>query len=692
MSDLFQQTLARYNASRDVSDKPFRSPCYAPFTSMYFDVFGNVTACCHSKPYPLGNITRQSLDEIWRGPRARALRGAVRRDNFKLGCEFCQWQFDAGNADGNFIRRFDRRTVRDIDPPYPTQLEFSISNACNLECVMCNGEWSSSIRSRREKLPPLPKVYGDRFFDQLRDYLPHIEAALFYGGEPFVQKECFRIWDLMAEICPTAECWVTTNGTQFNPRIERLLEKLPFSFCISMDGVTKATVESVRVNANFERVRENVERFLAYARRRGTQVHLTYCMMRQNWQEFGDYLLYADERGCSVYVNTVDSPPDFSLYTLTAEELADVVHAMERQERTILPRLGPNRKVWLDELDRLRHQLLRPSNRKTFQVVSLTSFPTPEELETMDFSSRQNLYPAVRRQLERYFGSVPQERIAFDATGRCRAELSSELFLGLSVSELAGAHCTAVDRAIAHRYGERRSTREFWNGNAIALRRIELRSPKEVRTSFWLLAIPCLDGQGQFDGVVNYRIELQDEGRVKEIETEVLGLARARMVDFFLSRTEFPPPPRMEERARIAVESWAGLPPAEMDCDDRDRIVRVGGRLESLIGRSLLDFIGQPALAAQSALLAQFGPEIRLTQEQMRGWFIDRISAVKDQAGKQTYVRAVMIPRYGEAGEPVGVTIFAAATSSPRISAEPLAVIQVNPSDSAVANPAHDLR
>ncbi len=52
-------------------------------------------------------------------------------------------------------------------------------------------------------------------------------------------------------------------------------------------------------------VRENFLRFLAYARSRGTYIGLTYCLMRQNWHEFGDYLLYGDEHDVEVVVNTV---------------------------------------------------------------------------------------------------------------------------------------------------------------------------------------------------------------------------------------------------------------------------------------------------------------------------------------------------------------------------------------------------
>lgn len=76
-----------------------------------------------------------------------------------------------GRPDLAFLRWFAELPVEGPDPDWPRQMEFSVSNTCNLQCVMCNGEWSSSIRSQREGLPPLPKVYDDAFFDGLRDFL-----------------------------------------------------------------------------------------------------------------------------------------------------------------------------------------------------------------------------------------------------------------------------------------------------------------------------------------------------------------------------------------------------------------------------------------------------------------------------------------------------------------------------------------
>ena len=68
--------LRRYHAARSLDQQPFQSACYAPFVSLYFHTNGDVVACCKSTHHRLGNVTRQSLAEIWHGERATAMRAA----------------------------------------------------------------------------------------------------------------------------------------------------------------------------------------------------------------------------------------------------------------------------------------------------------------------------------------------------------------------------------------------------------------------------------------------------------------------------------------------------------------------------------------------------------------------------------------------------------------------------------------
>jgi MoaA/NifB/PqqE/SkfB family radical SAM enzyme len=351
-----QSTLDRFNSSRSFDDKAVKALCYAPHTNLFFDQKGLARACCWNSAFPVGDVTRQTLDEIWHGAKAAALRRSLERMEFAAGCGHCDRQTETGWIANPPMRIFDRMAVSAAQPEWPQSIELSISNSCNLECIMCSGIHSSAIRAHREKLPPRPRIYPDSFIESLRKYLPHLYRIKFLGGEPFLITKYHRIWDMMLADGITSRCHVTTNGTQYNKRIEKIISRIPFSFAVSLDGITKKTVESIRVGANFDEQMEILKIFRNYVQENKTDLSLTFCFMRQNWFELGEFCLFADEFGCNVGVNMVANPADCAVYNLPLEDLRRILETMECQSVELESRLTRNRGVWLNELERVRRR------------------------------------------------------------------------------------------------------------------------------------------------------------------------------------------------------------------------------------------------------------------------------------------------------------------------------------------------
>ena len=324
---------------------------------MYLDQHGSVRACCQNVDHALGNVTEQRLRDIWDGEQTRVLRQAMVDHDLSRGCGFCRWQESEGNDGLVFARTFDHLEVDTAAPVWPRQLELSMSNACNLQCEMCNGDWSSSIRTHREGRLPLPQVYDDAFFDDLRPFLEHIEVVKILGGEPFLGRESLRVMEMLIELGTTAEVHVTTNGTQWSPSVQRILEALPMVIIVSLDGSDKETYEAIRVGADFDVVMRNLDRFQGYAASHGTSVNLAHCLMTDNWQRFPDFLRFAEGRGLSAYVNTVTFPNSLSLFHLPPAHLARIVDAYEAVDDEMGVVLSINRALWSDQLERLRHRL-----------------------------------------------------------------------------------------------------------------------------------------------------------------------------------------------------------------------------------------------------------------------------------------------------------------------------------------------
>ena len=335
--------------------EPRWSACYAPHTSMYFDQFGKVRACCQNTGVYLGDITTQTLREVWESADAERMRSALEADDYSAGCDFCEWQVREGNESIVFARQFDvlQPGGDDRRPGWPRQMEFSVTNTCNLACEMCNGDWSSTIRAKREGLPPLPAVYGDAFFEQLEPFLPHLEEVEFLGGEPFLGAEPLRIMEMLAELPEGPRVTITTNGTIFTARVQRIIELLDPYIVVSLDGASTDVYDRIRIGAHFPDVLANIDR---YRELLGPgRVSLTHCLMSTNWHEFADFLTIAEDRDILVGVNVVRFPEALSLYHLPADELDRVVTTMRATDVSHLT--GRRRSMWEGNVTALENRL-----------------------------------------------------------------------------------------------------------------------------------------------------------------------------------------------------------------------------------------------------------------------------------------------------------------------------------------------
>jgi radical SAM protein with 4Fe4S-binding SPASM domain len=365
------ELLRAFEATRQRPETAIKSLCNAPFAQLTFSPDGSASACCFSRSHSLGNVRQHRLDEIWRGERIQHFRAKLENYTFPSGCEFCEWSLKAGNFRAHPTLNFDHLPIHD-GARWPTRIEFAMSNTCNLACVMCTGEYSSVIRAK-EGLPPMPAVYDEQFFQDLAIYLPHVQELSFLGGEPFLQPESFRVWDMLIERELSPLCHVTTNGSLYDDRVQRVLQNLPVNLSISIDGITKTTYESIRVNSTYENVMKNLHRFNLYARgdtdrhpaQRMPYLQLNYCVMQQNWQEVPDFFRFAESVGARVAMILVTHPPNCSLFTLSREHLREVVTTLEDQTPALSRELNRNRTSWLAMLNEIRNHSEEPPTAVT---------------------------------------------------------------------------------------------------------------------------------------------------------------------------------------------------------------------------------------------------------------------------------------------------------------------------------------
>jgi len=200
-------------------------------------------------------------------------------------------------------------------------MEFELSNTCNLECAMCTGLLSSTIRRDRDGLPPVKSPYDDRFVQQLEEFIPFLKEARFNGGEPLLQKICWDIWDRMAKLNPAIEITVATNGTTLSPKAKKLLEKCRFKVNLSLDSLDKTNYERIRKNAVLEETLENARWYREYCKSVGTSVCIMVNPMRLNWHEMPAYVRFCSENDYYLWFNTIWRPAHLALWNLESNEL-----------------------------------------------------------------------------------------------------------------------------------------------------------------------------------------------------------------------------------------------------------------------------------------------------------------------------------------------------------------------------------
>ncbi len=327
-----QPVVDKYNAVRQTADTGIL--CHAPFRNIYFNQSGNAVACCYNTTHVLGTWPQDSIRSMWFGDKARALRQYIRENDLGGGCQSCAHQLQSGNFTGQ-MSVFDsladsgKGASNQGDVPMPLQFEFSLTNTCNLECIMCGGYWSSAIRRNREMLAPLHSPYDSGFVDQLDEFLPHLRVAKFFGGEPFLIRMYHEIWERIRVINPDIKVYVTTNGTTLTHWARELLDSLQVFPIISIDSMQRATFESIRPNAVFETVMANLATLQEYSRQNSRTMSFAVCPMQQNWQEMPDIVAYCNQNRIGIYFNTVYYPDTCSLSALSAAELDRIIARWE---------------------------------------------------------------------------------------------------------------------------------------------------------------------------------------------------------------------------------------------------------------------------------------------------------------------------------------------------------------------------
>ena len=168
------------------------------------------------------------------------------------------------------------------------------SSRCNFKCTMCAiSDFQDGKRCEDMSL--------ELFQKRLDDLSGLVRISLTGLSELFLLHDTL---EPMLRLCLERKIWtnIATNGSLLHQRnwIERLVDINLDELAVSVDGVSKNTFESIRINSNFERVRDNAKNLNGRFDRAGVSPHRTKMhtvLQDKNLHELFDFVPFANELG-----------------------------------------------------------------------------------------------------------------------------------------------------------------------------------------------------------------------------------------------------------------------------------------------------------------------------------------------------------------------------------------------------------
>jgi hypothetical protein len=304
--------------------------------------------------------------------------------------------------------------------------------------------------------------YDDEFFADLAPLLGDLKLAKFLGGEPFLAPEHKRVWSMMDDLDHPPRMQVTTNGTVWNDYVAWLLERFEVDISVSIDATTAATYAEVRRSDQFDRLMENLERFDEVCRRKGTDLHVSFCLMNRNAHEVADFLAWADRFDVPASINLV-TDDELALHDAPLAELEAIGRAWAADDRRIGERFGKNDGVWRTQLAQMKSVIaerragIEPSPRQARRADGSVITPRPgaPAPRWRTRRPRQRADEATAGhvgRLRRWSEDGPVGRVDVDASGIIRAVPLAHEPLGID-ADLCGRHVSEIVGVLEVRSG-----------------------------------------------------------------------------------------------------------------------------------------------------------------------------------------------------------------------------------------------
>lgn len=184
----------------------------------------------------------------------------------------------------------------------PRRLVLELTNACNLNCVMCG-------RNAAQFKPTVFDMEWLRYFEPLLDTVE--EVTLMGWGEPTVHPDFVQMLELIGR--HDARIYFCTNGMRLDRLHNAIFDNRVDVFAVSVDGATAETNARIRRGSDLDAITKSLRDIKRTQRRLGVDypyINFVFCAMRSNLHELPGLVRLAADIGLEevkvVYLTAFD--------------------------------------------------------------------------------------------------------------------------------------------------------------------------------------------------------------------------------------------------------------------------------------------------------------------------------------------------------------------------------------------------
>lgn len=378
--------------------------CAVPWVHLNFEPNGKVVPCCltSTHDYFAGDLTTQSIDEIWNSDNMKLLRKQMINGE---NPEICRKCFDQEEITGKSGRYYQNKEFPDVLEKIPnitledgtcTEMklqywDFRFSNLCNFKCRSCGPRYSSAwvpdakkigLINEQEKVWYIQNVDKNTNFEFLKDQINNVKKIYFAGGEPLLMDEHWQILELLVKnkkfdvkLNYNTNCSTLTYNKQHVLEYWKQWEFGKLEVWPSIDEIGERA-ELIRSGTVWSNVEENLKELV-----RHDNIFIRPGITVGAWNVFRlpEIITYLNDIGVlrkklkykNFFINLLEQPTHYHVHILPYDYRKHIIHKLESFIREYNVKYNTS----IDDLfTHIIHELKKPqSTRDVEKFINTTT-------------------------------------------------------------------------------------------------------------------------------------------------------------------------------------------------------------------------------------------------------------------------------------------------------------------------------